>query len=804
MKVLALSCVLLFSQFSLADDEQNQRLALLAKAWGVAKYYHSGACTADFDGLLLTAIDAALAAEDSTTFNTALKNMLDGFGNNEISNSNLGETPEALRQPIDRSWLQSTEISSENSVRLNRLISDFRPRENCTVTRGLASEPSFANDNGLFNDTQPNTSVRLLGLFRFWNIIEYYFPYKNLMDQSWDKTLDEFIPQVIAATDLESYTLTIARFVAKTDDTHVFVNSATMNNYYPSSFLPFLLRWIDGKTAVTGVLEDFASQLSIGDEITAMNGQPMDEIRAQHAELIAASNPFVKQRYVDFIINLGDLDETVVLDVLKADGSTIQVEAVYGRPPSGLYSNTNLPKWTIHSLPDCEIGYIHMGQLEVADVEQVMAQLQNTDAIIFDIRNYPNGTLWSLVNYLFPTAVRVAKFTAANTFVPGTFRNVFGVIGSGADNPYQGRLLILQNERSISQSEYTIMGLEQHPNAVKIGSQTAAADGNVTPVFLPGEMRINFTGLGVFYFDDTPTQRVGIVPDVVVMPTIEGVRAGRDEVLETALNCEHATNLDWPPSFELHSGIYVNPNTFSKGIDITEVGDQYAVVNYDYREDGSPMWTLSTAQLTGDILEVAQGDQYNYVYSTESEQIEGTALNAELGFDFKRGPFEIDCATDDLATKEAAARMQWTLDGEAVTRCTEEFIFSTEAPAKDFTGLWWSGNESPQPGISLHTQGAMLMAIVYYYDANGQSTWVFGSGPLPSDGPVTLDLYQASNGSCRDCVPQVADLAIIGSIELSLSEATQQQVEGNWATIDLGDSIWNRTQLPIRMFSNPQ
>ena len=43
------------------------------------------------------------------------------------------------------------------------------------------------------------------------------------------------------------------------------------------------------------------------------------------------------------------------------------------------------------------------------------------------------------------------------------------------------------------------------------------------------------SGIGVFYPDKRPTQRVGIVPDVDVRPTIAGIRAGRDEVLEEAL-----------------------------------------------------------------------------------------------------------------------------------------------------------------------------------------------------------------------------------------------------------------------------
>jgi hypothetical protein len=43
------------------------------------------------------------------------------------------------------------------------------------------------------------------------------------------------------------------------------------------------------------------------------------------------------------------------------------------------------------------------------------------------------------------------------------------------------------------------------------------------------------SGLGVFYPDNKPTQRIGILSDIEARPAIEGVRAGRDEVLETAI-----------------------------------------------------------------------------------------------------------------------------------------------------------------------------------------------------------------------------------------------------------------------------
>jgi C-terminal processing protease CtpA/Prc len=61
------------------------------------------------------------------------------------------------------------------------------------------------------------------------------------------------------------------------------------------------------------------------------------------------------------------------------------------------------------------------------------------------------------------------------------------------------------------------------------------ADGNVSPIFLPGGLRTMISGIGVYYPDGRETQRVGIVPDIVVKPTIEGILNGNDELLQKAV-----------------------------------------------------------------------------------------------------------------------------------------------------------------------------------------------------------------------------------------------------------------------------
>ncbi|MGC1423485.1 MAG: S41 family peptidase, partial [Terracidiphilus sp.] len=92
------------------------------------------------------------------------------------------------------------------------------------------------------------------------------------------------------------------------------------------------------------------------------------------------------------------------------------------------------------------------------------------------------------------------------------------------------------DETTQSQAEYTTMALRAMPNALVVGSTTAGADGNVSLIPLPGGLRTMISGLGVFYPNHWPTQRAGIIPDVTVRPTVQGVAAGRDEVLETAIH----------------------------------------------------------------------------------------------------------------------------------------------------------------------------------------------------------------------------------------------------------------------------
>jgi C-terminal processing protease CtpA/Prc len=94
---------------------------------------------------------------------------------------------------------------------------------------------------------------------------------------------------------------------------------------------------------------------------------------------------------------------------------------------------------------------------------------------------------------------------------------------------------MLIDERAISQAEHSGLFYRAANGTVFIGSPTQGADGDVTNFMAPGGIRIAFTGLDVRWPDGRQLQRVGLVPDIEVHPTITGIQAGRDEVLERAL-----------------------------------------------------------------------------------------------------------------------------------------------------------------------------------------------------------------------------------------------------------------------------
>ena len=226
---------------------------------------------------------------------------------------------------------------------------------------------------------------------------------------------------------------------------------------------------------------------------------------------------------------------------------TVTVDRV---PRSGLDRTRSwvhdLPGQPFRMLTD-SVAYLKLSSVVAADAADYLRQADGAAVLVIDIRNYPSEfVVFAVGGHLVSSSVPFARFTVGDATNPGTFRWTSNVSHTPRSPMFDGTVVILIDEVSQSQSEYTKMAFRVAPDAVVVGSTTAGADGNVSRVPLPGGVEGMISGIGVFYPDRTPTQRIGIVPDLVVRPTIAGIRAGRDEVLEAGVSHALGRPFQWP------------------------------------------------------------------------------------------------------------------------------------------------------------------------------------------------------------------------------------------------------------------
>jgi C-terminal processing protease CtpA/Prc len=419
---------------------------------------------------------------------------------------------------------------------------------NLYVTADFPGNPDFKGDQGYSSAPEfPDEPTRLLAPFRYWNMVQYFFPYADVMDHDWQDVLPDLIPKFVNAQTAVEYHLAIAEMTASINDAHAFTYSPVLEGYFGRNVVPVQVRLVENQTVVTQVLThllDDTVDLRVGDRVVAINGVGIEAKRAELRKLLNGSNEASLERNVHDSFLRTNADHASL--TVRRDGvstSTLNVNTV---TLSAFWREQAGAKGEVSAILPGNIGYVHMGRLQAADVDGVMAKMRATHGIVFDIRNYPNWTIYFLSNYLNPTARPFAKFRQPDFDHPGRF--FWGPVylaGPGSPNDegippapftYTGRVVVLVNQETQSQAEFTVMALQTAADATVIGSQTAGADGNISLISLPGGISTYFSGIGVFYPDGRPTQRVGIVPDVVVKPTIQGVRDGRDEVLEAALD----------------------------------------------------------------------------------------------------------------------------------------------------------------------------------------------------------------------------------------------------------------------------
>lgn len=275
------------------SSAQVANVALLAKVWGFAKYHHPAVVngTVNWDYALFRALPSVLAAPDRERASAAIVTWLDALGSVPACNV-CATMPSGVQLPADNAWIE--DAANLGPTLSDRLRSIYRNRLPAPTQRYVAfvpgvENPDFSAEQRYANLSSPDAGYRLLALFRFWNIIKYWFPYRDVMNEDWDGVLAEFIPVMMRPLTGDHYRLALIRLIGRVHDTHANLwSDLRVQPPLGTSEAPLTLRFVENKLVVTDYSHATlgpATGIGIGDEI-----QRIDEFSI--ATLVDSLRPY--------------------------------------------------------------------------------------------------------------------------------------------------------------------------------------------------------------------------------------------------------------------------------------------------------------------------------------------------------------------------------------------------------------------------------------------------------------------------------------------------------------------------------
>lgn len=533
------------------DTIQINNLHLLCKIWGFMKYYHPDIANGkyDWDNELFGIMPCVVNIKTKEERNYVLSKWINRYNKSLSFNSILSDTLVLnIRTYPDISWIEDKEELGKVSDLLMKIKYQERACQDLKIEETLYKDYCyleyskdstillFKNENDYKELKEVKDKYSLLSLFRIWNVIQYYYPYKYLINKKWDDVLFEYIPDFSSVKNILEYKLLISRILAEIGDTHMNFIDNDIQNWIGNRTLPVDVDFVEDHFVITGVYYNnycTKNTLKIGDAILKLDGKSVKDIIEEKSKYISASNKAALMRNISLQLLYTNKEKLQIEYLRNKQIVSDSVETYYYKNVRKDYNRTsNKP---LFEYLDENIGYIYLKTMFGGKIPDII----HSKGLIIDLRGYPNLAFvkeYLEFYYLYNEPKESVLFTFGNSTWPGLFTYEYTtIVGKDNENYYKGLVIILVNEWTQSHGEYMAMRYKCAPNSIILGSTTAGADGGVVKLALPGGLYIPVGIQGVYYPDGRETQRVGIVPDIEVKPTIKGIRERRDEVLEKAI-----------------------------------------------------------------------------------------------------------------------------------------------------------------------------------------------------------------------------------------------------------------------------
>jgi hypothetical protein len=369
---------------------------------------------------------------------------------------------------------------------------------------------------------------RLGNLINAWNVFQHFYPYFEETGVDWQLVLDESLVDAFGGNQ-DSHLKELRYLTAKLQDNHVSVFGRKSSFFAP----PIRWEWVEKRLLITDVL-DSGVGLQVGDQVEEIEGKSPDAYFTEvEAGISAASTGWLNYRAgIESLLG----PENSILNIqVNSDRIALVRDANYYQQENERKAGSPLYKFYLN-----EVVYLDLDRIPMDTIHRLMPRLERSKAIIADLRGYPTGGNHQLISHLLTKPDKDRWMKVDQLIYPDREKPA----GSTAEGwnlsplkPYLGdrKVVFITDGRAVSYAESYMGFIEGYDLATIVGQPTSGTNGNINQFNLPGDYTITFTGMRVIKHDGSKFHGVGILPDVYVGKTIEGVKSGRDEFLEAAL-----------------------------------------------------------------------------------------------------------------------------------------------------------------------------------------------------------------------------------------------------------------------------
>lgn len=371
--------------------------------------------------------------------------------------------------------------------------------------------------------------VRLGNVINVYNVFQHFYPYFDVVDVDWEKELEIALKRCFSDKTDNDHLITLQKFTAPLKDGHIWVSGGSMGSYVP----PISWEWVENKLVITKVWKENI-EINVGDIVSKINNQTPEEYFEEiNSRISAGTEGWLNYRAKSMSL-MGDENDVLILEI---DGKTLRLTHDLDIYKKGRSESSTAQHY---KLINDSIFYLNLDLIEMDTINKLLPQLTKSKAIICDLRGYPNGN-HELISHLLKTNDTTSAWMQIPQIIYPNQKNVVGYEKHNwklkAKAPYLGdkKIVFIIDGSAISYAESYMGYIEGYKLATIIGQPTAGTNGNVNPFGLSADYRLSWTGMRVLKHDGSQHHAIGILPNVYINKTIEGVKLGKDEFLEKAI-----------------------------------------------------------------------------------------------------------------------------------------------------------------------------------------------------------------------------------------------------------------------------